>query len=113
MPETEAAKQLLWLWQTTKGHIVNVYPVKTDVSDWFPESPYERPPQTYRIDNNNTGESILTTVFPLEPWSAYDAIGDRLAGWGWTDTTYEDPGTCEHGMSAALCEGPNHYPMDL
>jgi hypothetical protein len=43
MPETEAAKQL-WLWQTTKGHIVNVYPVKTDVSDWFPESPYERDP---------------------------------------------------------------------
>ena len=24
----------------------------------------------------------------------------------------EAAGTCEHGLSAALCEGPQHYPMD-
>jgi len=23
-----------------------------------------------------------------------------------------DPGTCEHGLSADLCSGPSHYPMD-
>jgi hypothetical protein len=23
-----------------------------------------------------------------------------------------DPGTCEHGLSADLCAGPGHYPMD-
>jgi|SRR5215472_671145 len=25
----------------------------------------------------------------------------------------EAAGTCEHGLSAALCEGPQHYPMDI
>lgn len=24
----------------------------------------------------------------------------------------EDAGECEHGLSAALCAGPGHYPMD-
>jgi hypothetical protein len=24
----------------------------------------------------------------------------------------EEPPTCEHGMSAWLCAGPGHYPMD-
>lgn len=24
-----------------------------------------------------------------------------------------DQGTCEHGLAAALCVGPSHYPMDM
>lgn len=30
---------------------------------------------------------------------------------GWPELI-EDEGTCEHGLSASLCAGPNHYPMD-
>lgn len=31
---------------------------------------------------------------------------------GWP--TYEDDGAlCEHGMSASLCAGPSHYPLDM
>ncbi|HEY6021195.1 MAG TPA: hypothetical protein VIY48_15205 [Candidatus Paceibacterota bacterium] len=29
------------------------------------------------------------------------------------DEMLESAGECEHGLSAALCEGPNHYPQDL
>jgi len=29
----------------------------------------------------------------------------------WWDSA-EAQATCEHGMSAWLCEGPQHYPMD-
>lgn len=25
----------------------------------------------------------------------------------------DDDGTCEHGLSARLCAGPNHYPADV
>ena len=102
----------LWLWETTKGHLVNVYPIATDLNGWYAEAPGEREPQTYRLDNTKTGESITHTVSPIEPWNAYDAIVDRCVAWGWKDTTYVDPGKCEHGLSADLCAGPNHYPAD-
>jgi hypothetical protein len=35
------------------------------------------------------------------------------ADWGTCTTHYVDmQGTCEHGLSAGLCAGPGHYPMD-
>jgi hypothetical protein len=35
----------------------------------------------------------------------------KAAAEAWEDSE-EAQATCEHGMSAWLCSGPNHYPMD-
>lgn len=103
-----------WVWITSKGHRVDVVPADWPAEfEWFAEGPGQRPPQFYDLRNLTTGEVAETVVFPYEPWSPADAISDKLRAWGWTDTTtYDDAGTCEHGLSASLCAGPGHYPMD-
>lgn len=53
---------------------------------WYPEQPGMRPPQSYkmvRVDPPNTIEDDFT-VFPVDPWSPYDAASDRLVREGWT-----------------------------
>ena len=104
--------QGIWVWKTSKDHLIDIYPIATGVEGWYPESREEREPVTYRLDNLTTGESITRTVYPLAPWNAADAISDVCWKWGWEDTTYVDPGKCEHGLSADLCAGPGHYPAD-
>lgn len=114
-----------WTWITSKGHSVDVrdagYFDPASLSDedaefyepWFAEGPGQREPRYYDLVNLTTGESVrLCTGVVYEPWTYFDAISDKLKAWGWTDTTLEEPGTCEHGLSAALCAGPEHYPMD-
>jgi len=44
--------------------------------------------------NGNTYSCPGLSAAELAEWDAYD------------------PGTCEHGLSADLCSGPSHYPMD-
>jgi hypothetical protein len=41
-----------------------------------------------------------------------DSLGDELLAFDMLihPTEYE---TCEHGLSASLCCGPQHYPMDM
>jgi len=32
---------------------------------------------------------------------------------GWPELIDPEDGVCEHGMSASLCVGPSHYPLDM
>jgi hypothetical protein len=32
---------------------------------------------------------------------------------GWPKLIDPEDGVCEHGMSASLCVGPSHYPLDM
>ena len=41
-------------------------------------------------------------------WDEYLAELDEEMG-----REMEAAGECEHGLSAALCAGPGHYPMDM
>lgn len=34
-------------------------------------------------------------------------------GWHPGEAADDDDAICEHGLSAALCAGPNHYPTDM
>lgn len=80
--------------------------------DWFPEQPGQRPPVEYRIEAvHNARLALREVVFPVEPWSPYDAISDRLVANGFTPPppTEAEMAQCEHGLSAQLCSGPNHY----
>lgn len=46
----------------------------------------------------------------FNPGDAYAYAYYEQHGW----PTYEDDGAqCEHGMSASLCVGPSHYPLDM
>jgi hypothetical protein len=83
--------------------------------EWFPESAGARPPQRYLLVEVATGEVDLDrTVFPYAPWTAYDAISDVLLADGYEPPplTEAELATCEHGLSASLCSGPNHYGED-
>lgn len=82
---------------------------------WYAEQPGQLHPHTYEVRNVANPRLRLTrVVFPVEPWSPYDAISDLLVRDGWTPpaATVEELATCEHGLSAQLCAGPNHYPME-
>jgi hypothetical protein len=62
-----------------------------DYEPWFPEGPGQRPPVVYELRNAANPRLRLTrTVFPLEPWSPYDAITDILVREGWTPPAQED-----------------------
>ena len=122
-PDTEIDKAS-WIWLTLRDEYIDCRPVpgagdgyETEdgewVEGWYPEAPGERPPQAYELRNIETGEVERVTVYPVEPWSAYDAITDVLTARGWFNGDRLDRGTCEHGMAADLCAGPGHYPMDL
>lgn len=83
---------------------------------WFAESPGARPPGRYNLIAVDDGRVVFDyTVYPYEPWSWYDAISDILLRDGWEPPplTEEEMALCEHGMSAWLCAGPSHYPMDM
>lgn len=111
-PNTEIDKAS-WIWLTLRDEYIDCRPVATDLDGWYPEAPGQREPQSYELRNIETGEVERVTVFPVEPWSAYDAITDVLTARGWFNGDRLDRGTCEHGMSADLCAGPGHYPVDL
>lgn len=32
---------------------------------------------------------------------------------GWPNLIDPEDGLCEHGLSASLCAGPSHYPLDM
>jgi len=100
------------IWTDPEGRALDLVPVAQDFDDgWYPESPGQRPPQTYHMRDGFGITHAEHTVLPLAPWSAYDAIHDRLQREGWTrDTSNDEPyESCEHGLSASLCSGPNHY----
>ena len=85
-----------------------------DDFEWFAEGPGQRPPQFYEMRSVVTNEVVESfVVYPVEPWSPYDAAYDKLVSWGWTRHGGDpEPETCEHGLSANLCAGPGHYPAD-
>jgi hypothetical protein len=76
---------------------------------WFAESAGQRAPQRYEMRTLVGFPVEVHVVFPVEPWTAYDAISDRLIREGWTPPVADMVGECEHGLSADLCFGPNHY----
>jgi hypothetical protein len=86
-----------------------------DDEGWFAESPGQRPPQRYLLRSTVTGDVLDDfVVFPVEPWSPYDAASDRLIRDGYQPPTptAEELAECEHGLSQQLCAGPGHYPPD-
>jgi hypothetical protein len=111
-PNTEIDKAS-WIWLTLRDEYIDCRPVATNLDGWYPEAPGERAPQSYDLRNIETGEVERVTVYPVEPWSAYDAITDVLTARGWFNGDRQDSGTCEHGMAADLCAGPGHYPEGI
>lgn len=83
---------------------------------WYPDFPGERPPQTYQLTRVGNPYDVVAefTVFPVGGWSWYDAASDRLLrdGYDPPPPTEADLAVCEHGLSARLCSGPNHYGED-
>ncbi len=43
-----------------------------------------------------------------KPWPEYLREQDEAMG-----AAIQAAGLCDHGLSAALCEGPSHYPLDM
>lgn len=99
-------------WVHPNGLPCKLVPVPTEGDgEWFAEEPGQRPPQSYELRPEVPGLKFGFTVHPGELWSAYDAISDELVRTGWhRDTANDEPyRECEHGLSADLCSGPNHY----
>lgn len=95
------------------GQLAELVPVLLpDDFEWYPEAPGQRTPQEYHmvLDDGTVIHDFM--VFPVEPWSAYDAAVDKLTNRGYKMVGGRVPETCEHGLSADLCYGPNHYPED-
>ena len=105
------------IWLDPMGRPARLIPVGTpNLDGWYADEPGQRPPYQYRIEAVHNPRLALTeTVFPYEPWSPYDAISDRLTANGFTPPapTEAEMAVCEHGLSAQLCSGPGHYPMDV
>lgn len=97
-----------WIWIDTDGWPVDVRPVsgagdgyETEdgqwVEGWLPDGPGQRPPQQYQVTwlewsmgihgivRSPSREAEYITIYPLEPWSAYDAITDELHRRGWRE----------------------------
>ena len=99
-----------WNWKNQNGAPMTVTPTGwPDGFEWFAEGPGQRPPTFYELRSTRTGATEVMAVFPVEPWSAYDAAGDKLRGRGWSDCSPVDHELCEHGLAAAMCYGPGHY----
>ncbi len=113
MTTTNPTNHHPWNWRTDSGLVVEVEPIRWPADfEWYADQPGQRPPQFYRVFGRR-GEPVEDiVVHPVEPWSAYDAVGDKLRARGWEDLAPQDDATCEHGLSASLCAGPEHYPMD-
>jgi hypothetical protein len=105
------------VWTDPAGVRAELIPVANDPeldAEWYPDFPGQRPPRSYELRSGDGSVVRSDTVFPLEPWSWYDAISDRLAADGWSPPAL-DPAEleqCVHGLSASLCAGPGHYPSD-
>lgn len=114
------------IWVSPAGLPVEIKPVAfepyvpADDEDyfddaWFPEGPDQLPPQRYLIVSLADGAVLDDrTVFPYRPWGPYAAITDIMLSEGYEPPapTEEELAECEHGLSAALCSGPNHYGAD-
>lgn len=105
------------IWTTPEGVFVELHPVPNHFDDedggWFPEEPGQRPPQSYELRDANGSVALAFTVFPNEPWSPYEAASDKLVSWGFAPPASEPDALCEHGLSASLCSGPNHYDYEF
>lgn len=111
------------IWVSPEGlacelHYVPFQP-STDDPDWepwYPDEPGQRPPAHYELRSTFSGDvAKCLTVFPVEPWSPYDAVSDQLVRNGWhpPPLTPEELAECPHGLSAQLCADPiNHYPRE-
>jgi len=109
------------IWIDPQGRPAYLIPVgpptlvDEDGEGWYPDQPGQRPPYEYRIQAaHNERLALKRVVFPVEPWSPYDAISDTLIREGFTPPapTAEELATCQHGLSLSLCAGPGHYPQD-
>lgn len=103
------------IWTDPMGRPARLIFLGHLATDWYPDQKGQRPPATYRVEAVHNARLALTeTVLPVEPWNAYDAISDRLVRMGFTPPppTEAEMATCVHGLSASLCAGPGHYPMD-
>lgn len=105
------------LWSVPEGNfagqLVELRPAPwPDDFEWFAEGPGQRSPQFYDLALKDGTIVRSTVVFPCEPWSPYDAISDKLRAEGYERQDHPDDrhDVCEHGLSANLCSGPNHYP---
>jgi hypothetical protein len=104
------------LWTSPDGFVCELVPVPwPDEFEWYADQPGQRPPRFYELTSVDDVFTEERVVYPVEPWSPYDAISDQLIRDGWTGPppTEEQLATCEHGLAAWLCAGPEHYPMDL
>lgn len=105
------------VWESPAGVAATLEPVDVPglLDEWYPESPGARPPRVYRMVDAAGLTVTEFTVFPVEPWSWYDAASDLLVKEGWTPPppTAEDLAVCEHGLSVSLCAGPGHYPEEF
>ena len=81
-------------------------------AEWFPEGPGQLTPRRYELRMLDGSGVEGFTVFPLAPWSPYDAVYDVLVAGGWEAPAQTAAELCEHGLSAELCEGPGHYGAD-
>lgn len=72
---------------TYLGSPEDAYPEMTQeeyYEPWYPDFPGQLPPVVYELRNvANPRLRLLRTVFPLAPWTPYDAISDILAREGW------------------------------
>jgi hypothetical protein len=101
------------IWTDPLGRPARLVPVgRPDDGDepWFAEGPGQLPPYEYRVEAvHNPRLALREVVLPLAPWTAYDAIFDRLVARGWNPPPATEEATCEHGLSASLCGGPMHW----
>ena len=75
-----------WAWEAlvTFGGQESDLMEEQDFEPWFAEEPGQKPPVTFSLITEDGQVFDQITVFPLEPWTAWDAIEDRLMADGWT-----------------------------
>lgn len=107
------------VWMDPQGRPAYLIPVGApDFGEdgWYADQPGQRPPFEYRIQAaHNERLALKWVVFPVEPWSPYDAISDILVAEGFTppSPSADELLTCQHGLSLSLCAGPGHYPQEF
>lgn len=116
-PHLEALENLEWVWgpRNTRGILIDQLPeaqaaglvVRTGAHGDFVVSPAV------------TCRAVRVLCGHLVTWADEDGLRDGRCGSpivpggnGCPAHNIEDEGTCSHGMSAALCAGPGHYPAD-
>lgn len=91
---------------------------KGDYSEWLAESPELFMPSLYSLTEVATGDRNEFLVFGEGGFSPFE-MAAHLAVSREGATPLDSPASmnedldCEHGLSAALCCGPNHYPMEF